>query len=813
MSAQAKTKHDATVDDFLNFVNDLKCKSLSKKLSETSDSKIQELVSGLAHVTNILKAHLQKKSLFVEEPSLVNLNEDASRIHALFIQSADPIMTLAPPTWHFTGCNLAALKLFEVASEQDFKKLGPWDLSPIEQPDGILSSQKAGEMISTAMMNGSSYFEWNHKTISGKVIACTVLLSRIQSGTDHYIQATVRDISKEREVLESLKRKTEELNSFYSNSPFGILELDEDFRIKRCNPAYSAMLEYSHDELIGRSVHEITLHEDKDQVINQSDSINSKNDKFERFEERYISKSGKIVWVAVTSRAINHINGEVRFLAFIENITEMKARAVETATILETMADGLVIQDQNGTIESHNPAALKLLGLSADQLLGKTSLDPSWKAIFENGSEFPGEEHPAMRALQTGHSIMGVKMGLSLPDGRLNWIKINAVPFETASGRKVACTFSDVTELLNAQREIRFILDALRIGVWKYNPVTESLHWDQSMYDLFDLTTSEFTGHYQAWESTLTPESKKMAVEQLGKALKGEKNFDTVFEINTKSRGKRFISGLGVVTRNLDGSPRMMFGINADVTEQIQLRKELELEREKSVRNSKLALLGEMSAGIAHEINNPLAIISLTAETLSKFYDNPTKLASKIEMIKKSCHRISRIVQGLKKFSRSGDKSQLKNHELNALVREALILTNAKSNQSSTPVIFDSKTSAQVLADEVEIEQVIVNLINNAIDAVKDKAERWVNVSAIEKGESVILRVTDSGPGIPEHIQNSIFNPFFTTKIVGEGTGLGLSIAKGILDDHKATIAIITDSPNTCFEIRFPVAKEEKNAA
>jgi signal transduction histidine kinase len=103
----------------------------------------------------------------------------------------------------------------------------------------------------------------------------------------------------------------------------------------------------------------------------------------------------------------------------------------------------------------------------------------------------------------------------------------------------------------------------------------------------------------------------------------------------------------------------------------------------------------------------------------------------------------------------------------------------------------------------VEIEQVVINLINNAIDAVKERAEKWVKVEVLDDDQSVVFRVTDSGLGISEAVQNKIFDPFFTTKPVGEGTGLGLSITKGILDQHKATIAIVPHVPNTCFEIRF----------
>ena len=626
----------------------------------------------------------------------------------------------------------------------------------------------------------------------------------------------------------------------------------------------------------------------------------------------------------------------------LEDVTNQKDRDIETITILETMAEGLVLQDANGAIESFNPAALAILGLTEDQLRGRASTDPSWKAMKHDRSPFPGEEHPAMLALKTGSPVKDVVMGLALPDHTERWIKINAVPFEGPSGRRVACTFTDVTELLNTQSDIRFILDALKIGVWKFNPVDQSLFWDQSMYKLYDVKEADFSGHYQAWESTLSPESKQAAIDELAQAISGKKEFDTVFEIQTKYDGKRFIAGRGKVIRDQSGQPIMMHGVNFDVTtqratelerervasfmevvlnnvpslifvkdyknnmkfslfskagesllglkqehfigkndydllpkdkadefmssdirafktkstvkineeeldtpngkrllqtykvptfdqngephlligisnditEDVKIRRALEFERAKSIRSAKLASLGEMAAGIAHEINNPLAVIAGSISLLAKFSDQPEKLAAKVEAIRKSCNRIAHIVNGLKKFSRSGDKPELKVIELSKLVQDAFILIEAKSNQHATPVEIDCKGNAQILCDEVEIEQVLINLVNNAIDAVKDQPKKWVKVSLFDDAESVVLRVTDSGPGIPDSVRDKLFEPFFTTKSVGEGTGLGLSITKGILDEHKATIAVVTDSPNTCFEIKFAraVAVQQEEA-
>ena len=497
----------------------------------------------------------------------------------------------------------------------------------------------------------------------------------------------------------------------------------------------------------------------------------------------------------------------------------------------------------------------------------------------------------------------------------------------------ISGTCQDLTELVRIQEENRFILDALQIGVWKFDPINRSLFWDQSMYHLYDLKEEDFPGHYEAWENTLAPESKANAIEELEQALRGEKEFNTVFEIKTKNKGRKFISARGRLVRDRLGQPTMMYGVNTDITKQreselereklanflelvlknvpsmifvkdyknglkfsmlnqagerllginrdqvigksdydlfpreqadsfvykdreifrgkkilkideeietsagkrflqtykvptftaegepdlligistditdeLASQRALELERSKSLHHAKLASLGEMSAGIAHEINNPLAIIAASLSLLRKFKDVPEKFDSKLEAVTKAAARIEKIVKGLKKFSRSSEGNIHQNENLAAIINEVMTLVESRSSRHSVPITTEAASDLTIDCDAVEIEQVLINLINNAIDAVKDQEQRWVKIHCFESESGPTVRVIDSGEGISQAVEAKLFQPFFTTKPVGEGTGLGLSIAKGILDQHKATLTVNGEFKNTCFEIRFPRA-------
>lgn len=236
-------------------------------------------------------------------------------------------------------------------------------------------------------------------------------------------------------------------------------------------------------------------------------------------------------------------------------------------------------------------------------------------------------------------------------------------------------------------------------------------------------------------------------------------------------------------------------------------------ERAKSIHNSKLASLGEMSAGMAHEINNPLAIIVGNLALLKTIKSDETKLDLKIETMKKAAHRIEKIVNGLRKFSRRTDGPDQKLESLSEIISESLIFVEAKSKRNTTTVTADISPDIKVLCNATEVEQVLVNLMNNALDAVKDRDEKWVKIKAFENEYAVIVQVSDSGVGITKEVEAKLFQPFFTTKPVGEGTGLGLSISRGILESHGATLTLNHDSRSTCFEIKFPKSEVLKQAA
>lgn len=226
-------------------------------------------------------------------------------------------------------------------------------------------------------------------------------------------------------------------------------------------------------------------------------------------------------------------------------------------------------------------------------------------------------------------------------------------------------------------------------------------------------------------------------------------------------------------------------------------------------QKSKMSALGEMAGGIAHEINNPLAIIkaniSQFAELIGEKPLDVDLLIKKAATIEKTTDRIGKIVQGLRQFSRDGRLDEFEMVPVASLIEDTISFCQTRFCSMGIDLRIDPIDPALMIeVRSVEISQVVLNLLNNAHDAISKLPEKWVHIQALDTGEMIEFVITDSGPGIPFEVQKKIFQPFFTTKEVGKGTGMGLSISLGITKSNGGELNIDSECPNTRFVLRLP---------
>lgn len=242
-------------------------------------------------------------------------------------------------------------------------------------------------------------------------------------------------------------------------------------------------------------------------------------------------------------------------------------------------------------------------------------------------------------------------------------------------------------------------------------------------------------------------------------------------------------------------------------------------QKQKSFYAAKMLSLGEMAGGMAHEINNPLMILSglnhkikSLVIRLSLNSDDEKKakdILKATDEVQKIILRISKIISALREFSKVETNQDLKPVSMNAMVEMSVSLVNNRFQDADIPLSYElTNTDIKVLGSESKISQVIFQLLMNALDAVRELPEKWVKVQMHMNGDQLEVWVIDSGHGIPLELQDKIMQPFFTTKEVGKGTGLGLSTSMGIMESMNGKLDIVSDVPNTVFRITMPIHKE-----
>lgn len=236
---------------------------------------------------------------------------------------------------------------------------------------------------------------------------------------------------------------------------------------------------------------------------------------------------------------------------------------------------------------------------------------------------------------------------------------------------------------------------------------------------------------------------------------------------------------------------------------------EIAEQKLKIAANSKMNALGRMASGIAHEINNPLTIVYGQTSLLKRMATDEniekTKLLAVVESMEKMCERIVRIINGLRVFSRDTSNDPFEFYPAYKILNDTLPFCQGRIHSSGITLDVDTiSEDVEFYCRPVQISQVLLNLLNNAADAVKNIEGGKVQIKLISMDNRVGFSVTDNGSGIKKEYVANLFTPFFTTKEIGNGTGLGLSIAKGIINAHDGSIYLDANCAETCFVFLLP---------
>jgi two-component system, NtrC family, sensor kinase len=231
-----------------------------------------------------------------------------------------------------------------------------------------------------------------------------------------------------------------------------------------------------------------------------------------------------------------------------------------------------------------------------------------------------------------------------------------------------------------------------------------------------------------------------------------------------------------------------------------QLSKLVHRQQEQLIHSSRMACLGQMSKGLSHEINNPLAVINLVTDRVARTREVTEE---SIQALKNSITRISKITHGLKTFSAADEPDTIHGIDLRIVIEEVLSFFAQRMLTEGVELNFEGPDRVPAMASIVDMRHAIMNLLTNSMEALRKCSRKWINIELREEGEQVILSFSDAGPKLPRAMFSLILEPFYTTKEVGQGPGLGLSIVKGLAERNGGSFHYLAEAKNNLFEIRL----------
>lgn len=499
-----------------------------------------------------------------------------------------------------------------------------------------------------------------------------------------------------------------------------------------------------------------------------------------------------------------------------ERLDYLRKSRAQTQVILDSLPYRVMVVNMDMTIDAVNRTFLKEHDLTYEEALGRLCYTVRY------GLDKPCSDYGRPCSLRDRLGELKEKGLLSIyqeyqdEKGETRFDVCTAAPVYNAQGEieQVLEASRDVTERIRLEREaqrsktffeklIQSIVDGIVVVDTKGNV----LIFNEGMEQLTGYSAMEIMkkGHLASfYDIQVAKENmKKMRSDQFGPY--GKLN-PTSMTIKTKS-GEEIPVTLSASLITIDGKEVGSVGVFTDMRGILKIRKELEDANIQLIQSQKIASIGRMAAGVAHEINNPLSGILIYTELLKEnLKDRPEYLKDLQEIIDQTL-RCKRIASELLEFSRKS-AGKISSFSLDDLISKCLaLLVNKASFQNIQVTTAFDMHMPNITGDMSQLQQVFTNLFINAADAMEGKGKLHIS-AAFEQGRSVfVIQMADTGPGIPRECRDKIFDIFFTTKPAGKGTGLGLSVSQNILKIHGGQISFeCPPEGGTVFRVELPLS-------
>jgi len=711
--------------------------------------------------------------------------------------------------------NAQMLRLFGYTREELYGR--PLEILLPERFRKIHAQHRTGYISDPHVRSMGAGLELQGRRKDGCEVPVEISLSPLETEAGVLVVAAIRDVTERKRAEAALRASEERYRSLVEQAADGIFIADPSGRYVDVNASGCRMIGYSRVEILQRSIADVVTSEEIERIVPALEAMKQGQTHLGEWQFRRKDNStfpGEVSGIMLS---------DGHMLGFVRDITERQRDAIalkeseeQFRTAIDAMQEGFVMQNQAGEIVISNQSAERILGLTAEQMRGLTSLDPRWKAIHEDGSDYPAETRPIVVALRQGVAQSNVIIGVSKPSGELVWVSVNSVPL-LHEGKPFAAiaTFADITVRRQAEKALkesearfRLLADSAPVMIWMTDEKGGCTYLNKLWLEFTGRTLEE--GLAFGWSEDIHPDDRKTKMEEALRLFMARQPIRSEFRLRRHDGQYRYVLDNGVPVFTEDGNLLGYIGSCVDVTEQKAMQERL-------FESQKLESLGRLAGGVAHDFNNLLTAITGYTELAQMEVSSESEVAKFLTNVQTAAQRAAALTSQLLMYARR-QMVEFAPLNLNKVILGMDPLLRRTIGEPYELVLALDERLWNVSANAAQMEQVLMNLVVNARDAMPNGGRILVETAnvtldadyaefhpGVTPGEFAMFAVSDNGPGITKEMQARIFEPFFTTKEMGKGTGLGLATCYGIVKQSSGNIWIYSElGQGTSFKVYLP---------
>jgi PAS domain S-box-containing protein len=628
----------------------------------------------------------------------------------------------------------------------------------------------------------------------------------------------------------TLRQSEEKYRILAEKSLQGLLVI-QDFRIVFANKTLAEISGYTVEELLSLSPEKVmaVIHPDDQSLVwgRFRDRLAGKTVP-SRYEFRGIRKDGSVIWLEMLASLIEY-HGKFAIQGAVVDITERKRieeelrkseeRFKQTA---ENAVEWIWEVDARGLYTYASPIVENILGYRPEEVVGiKHFYD------FFHTEDREMLKKAAFEVFEGQRSFRNFANRNVRKDGETVWLSTSGVPFRDEKGNFLGYrgADTDITELKRSEEELRRseeayrnLLETARDVIFTVSPDGTLASLNPAFHAITGWSVADWIG--KPFSLILHPDDLPLAMEKFNRGLQGELN--EVFELRVSARLGGYVVGEFIIVPQIqNGKVVNILGIARDITERKQAEQEMASLQEQLRQSQKMEAIGRLAGGIAHDFNNLLTVIKGNSQLSLLDLREGDPLKANIEEIRTASERASDLIKQLLAFSRK-QIMEMQVIDLNLILMKLDNMLHRILGEDIELATILTEGIGKVKADPGQIEQVVVNLAVNSRDAMPSGGKLTIETAnvqldeeyarrhiAVKPGQYVMLSVSDTGVGMIPEVKERVFEPFFSTKEIGQGTGLGLSTVYGIVKQSGGNIWVYSEpGQGATFKIYLPQVDE-----